>query len=59
VVWFELGGRRLTDAQLRELCEKGKTRKAKWPRPEGAIPGRLILDLEAPADRGAARFEPA
>lgn len=59
VVWFELAGRRLSDAQLRELCEKGKTRKGRWPQPEGPVAGRLVLDPHAPPERGAARFERA
>lgn len=56
VIWFETAGKRLTDAQLRELVERGRTRKGKWT-PEGGAPvaGRLVLDLAA--DRGAARFE--
>jgi DNA topoisomerase-3 len=60
VIWFELDGRRLTDGQLRELVAKGKTRRATWSlagRPPMA--GRLILDLGASRDRGAARFEPS
>jgi DNA topoisomerase-3 len=57
VVWFEVGGRRLSHAQLRELVEKGKTRKSKWARPEGEVSGRLVLDLGADATRGAARLE--
>ncbi|HEX4510828.1 MAG TPA: DNA topoisomerase, partial [Burkholderiaceae bacterium] len=30
VIWFETAGRRLSEAQLRELVSKGKTRKATW-----------------------------
>jgi DNA topoisomerase-3 len=57
VVWFEAGGKRLTDGQLRELVEKGRTRKARWPGAAGQVAGRLVLDLGADRDRGAARLE--
>jgi DNA topoisomerase-3 len=53
VVWFEMAGRRLTEAQLRDLVTRGKTRKASF----GEREGRLVL--EADRDDGAARFEPA
>lgn len=60
VVWFETAGRRLTETQLRELLEKGKTRKGKWrPRGTDEVSGRLVLDVDALAGAGAARFEPA
>jgi DNA topoisomerase III len=60
VVWFESAGKRLTDTQLRDLVTKGKTRKAAWMPPGGQpAPGRLVLDLAAPSESGAARFEPA
>ncbi len=60
VVWFESAGKRLTDAQLRDLVTKGKTRKAAWIPPGGQpAPGRLVLDLAAPSESGAGRFEPA
>jgi DNA topoisomerase III len=61
VVWFETAGRQLSPAQLRDLVAKGKTRKATWNPDGGAAPtpGRLILDLEAPAPSGGARFEPS
>ncbi len=60
VVWFESAGKRLTDAQLRDLVTKGLTRKAAW-RPLGGqeTPGRLVLDLGALKESGGARFEPA
>ena len=61
VVWFEMAGRRLSAAQLRDPIAKGKTRKATW-NPDGApagTPGRLILDLQASAPAGGARFEPS
>ena len=61
VIWFEVAGRRLTATQLRDLVEKGKTRKAKWSPPgeSSAIDGRLVLDLAAiPDGGGAARFQP-
>jgi len=61
VIWFEVAGRRLTAAQLRDLVEKGKTRKSNWA-PRGEAPlvaGRLILDLAATPDAGGgARFQP-
>jgi DNA topoisomerase-3 len=58
VVWFEVAGKRLTDAQLRDLLTRGKTRPGKW-QIEGVVRGgRLVLDLSAPRERGAARFEP-
>jgi DNA topoisomerase-3 len=60
VIWFEVAGRRLTGAQLRDLVEKGKTRKSKWA-PRGETPvvaGRLVLDLAATPDNGGgARFQ--
>ncbi len=53
VVWFETAGRRLTEAQLRDLVTKGKTRKAEF-RPDGnPVEGRLVLDARAD---GGARF---
>ena len=60
VVWFESAGRRLTEAQLRDLVTKGKTRKADWM-PSGGppTPGRLVLDLAGSAQSGGARFQPA
>ncbi len=57
VIWFETAGKRLTDAQLRELLVKGKTRKLTWPQPGGPASGRLVLDLHAGRDAGAARFQ--
>lgn len=61
VIWFETAGRRLSDAQLRELIGKGKTRKALWS-PTGdqkeRLPGRLVLDAAAGPPVGSARFEP-
>jgi len=62
VIWFETAGRRLTDAQLRELIGKGKTRKASWSPngdPSERLPGRLVLDAAAGPPAGSARFEPA
>jgi hypothetical protein len=59
VIWFETAGKRLTNAQLRELLARGKTRKLKWPRPGGGpVTGRLVLDLQAARTQGAARFQP-
>jgi DNA topoisomerase-3 len=58
VVWFETAGRRLTAAQLRDLVQRGKTRKARFRDPQGAErDGRLVLDPSA--DNGTVRFEPA
>ncbi|MBC8133739.1 MAG: hypothetical protein H7X95_12215, partial [Deltaproteobacteria bacterium] len=51
VIWFNVAGKRVTDAQLRDLVEKGKTRKSKT--------GRLVLDVGATREQGAARFQPA
>ena len=57
VVWFEIAGRRLTDSQLRDLIEKGKTRKGKWPGAGSAsLSGHVVLDVDAPREQGAARF---
>ncbi len=58
VIWFEVAGHRITDAELTDLVSKGKTRKRKWRSGEGAeIGGRLVLDLSAARDAGAARLE--
>jgi DNA topoisomerase-3 len=58
VIWFEIAGHRITDAELADLVSKGKTRKRKWRSGEGAeIGGRLILDLSATRDAGAARLD--
>jgi DNA topoisomerase-3 len=59
VVWFETAGRRLSDAQLRDLIAKGKTRKATF-NPPGApeSAGRLVLDVNGSSALGGARFEP-
>jgi DNA topoisomerase-3 len=58
VIWFEIAGRRITDAELSDLVSKGKTRKRKWRSGEGAeIGGRLVLDLSAARDAGAARLD--
>ncbi len=58
MIWFEIAGKRITDAQLRDLVEKGKTRKGKWPRPGQAmeVAGRLVLDANAAREGGAAYF---
>jgi DNA topoisomerase-3 len=58
VIWFEIAGRRITDAELADLVTKGKTRKRKWRSGEGAeIGGRLVLDLAAARNAGAARLD--
>jgi DNA topoisomerase III len=60
VIWFEIAGRRITDAELADLISKGKTRKRTWRSTDGAeIGGRLVLDLSATRDAGAARLETA
>ncbi|MFL5305563.1 MAG: DNA topoisomerase [Polyangia bacterium] len=60
VIWFEVAGRRITDAELADLVSKGKTRKRKWRSPEGTeVGGRLVLDLSATRDAGAARLDAA
>ncbi|MEA2697417.1 MAG: hypothetical protein QOI66_1688, partial [Myxococcales bacterium] len=41
-----------------DLVAKGKTRRRKWPGPTGTpVTGRLVLDLSAPRDAGAARLD--
>jgi DNA topoisomerase-3 len=56
VVWFETAGRKLSEAQFRDLILRGKTRRARF-RPAGAeAEGRLVLE---PATIGGARFVPA
>jgi len=58
VIWFEIAGRRITDAELTDLVSKGKTRKRKWRSGEGGeVGGRLVLDLSAARDAGAARLD--
>ena len=58
VIWFEFAGRRITDAELTDLVSKGKTRKRKWRSSNGTeIGGRLVLDLSATREGGAARLE--
>jgi DNA topoisomerase III len=58
VIWFEIAGRRITDAELADLVAKGKTRKRKWRSTEGTeIGGRLVLDLSATREAGAARLD--
>jgi DNA topoisomerase-3 len=58
VIWFQIAGRRITDAELGDLVAKGKTRKRKWRADGGAeVSGRLVLDLDAPRESGAARLD--
>jgi DNA topoisomerase-3 len=58
VIWFEVAGRRISDAELADLVEKGKTRRRRWRVADGAeVSGRLTLDLEASREQGAARLE--
>jgi DNA topoisomerase-3 len=60
VIWFEVGGRRISDAELDDLVSKGKTRRRRWRAVDGTeVSGRLVLDLAAPRDAGAARLETA
>jgi DNA topoisomerase-3 len=57
VIWFQIAGRRITDAELGDLVSKGKTRKRKWRADGGGeVSARLVLDLEAPREAGAARL---
>jgi DNA topoisomerase-3 len=47
VIWFEIAGRRLTEAQLRTLITTGKTRKASFIDARGqAVDARLVLEPE-------------
>lgn len=55
VLWFEFGGKALSETQLRDLLSKGKTRKASFVVNGAPSSGRLVLD--ATAQGGAARFE--
>jgi DNA topoisomerase-3 len=58
VIWFQIAGQRISDSELGTLIAKGKTRKRKWPGPDGAaVDGRLVLDLSASRETGAARLE--
>jgi DNA topoisomerase III len=58
VIWFQTFGRQVTAAQLRDLIQRGKTRKARFFTPAGVeIDGRLIL--EPATNNGAVRLEPA
>ncbi len=58
VIWFEIAGRRITEAELSDLVSKGKTRKRKWRSVAGTeIGGRLVLDLSATRAAGAARLD--
>ena len=44
VVWYDTGGRRLSPAQLRDLIQRGKTRKAPFIDAAGQrIEARLTL----------------
>jgi DNA topoisomerase-3 len=59
VVWFDVGGKRLSEAQLRDLVVRGKTRPGRFAGPDGqVVAGRLVLDLGGSRERGAARLEP-
>jgi DNA topoisomerase-3 len=45
VIWFEIAGRRLTEAQLRTLITTGKTRKASFVDARGReVDARLVLE---------------
>jgi DNA topoisomerase-3 len=58
VVWFEIAGRRIADAELGDLIAKGKTRRRKWRRGDGSeVNACLVLDLAAPRETGAAKLE--
>jgi DNA topoisomerase-3 len=59
VVWFEVAGHLLTATQLRDLIEKGKTRKITWRSvTDGIVAGRLFLDVNGSRDQGGARLQP-
>jgi DNA topoisomerase-3 len=57
VVWFEIAGKTLTEAQFRELLSKGKLRKANYVVNGQAVSGRIVLDVTLSGC--AARLEPA
>jgi DNA topoisomerase-3 len=60
VVWFEVAGRKITDAELGDLVKKGKTRKRKWRDAAGAeVSGHLALDLAAGREAGSAKLVPS
>ncbi|MEP6653540.1 MAG: DNA topoisomerase, partial [Myxococcales bacterium] len=68
VIWFEAAGKRITAGQLRDLVEKGRTRRfgqigqigqiGGAERMTKAPQGRLVLDLTASRESGGARFSP-
>ena len=65
VIWFEAAGKRITAGQLRDLVEKGRTRKfgqfgriGNVEKKTKALQGRLVLDLTASRESGGARFSP-
>jgi hypothetical protein len=47
VIWFEVGGRKLSDQQLHDLVERGRTRAAKLVVDGRKQTGRLVLDANA------------
>lgn len=54
VIWFETAGRKLSEAQLRDLVLRGKTRPTRFVSAQGQpTEGRLVLD---PASDGGARL---
>jgi DNA topoisomerase-3 len=58
VVWFEVAGQRISDAELGDLIAKGKTRRRKWRLADGSeVNAHLVLDLDAPREAGAAKLE--
>ncbi len=58
VVWFEVRGQRISDAELGELIAKGKTRRRKWRLADGGeVNAHHVLDLDAPREAGAAKLE--
>ena len=60
VIWFDVAGRRISDAELGDLISKGKTRRRKWPAARGAdVTARLVLDLAGSREAGAARLDPS
>ena len=55
VVWFETAGRKLSEAQLRDLILRGRTRRARFRPSGGEVEGRLVLE---PAADGGAQLVP-
>jgi DNA topoisomerase-3 len=57
VVWFETAGRKVSEAQLRDLILRGKTRRARFhPAGDAHVEGMLVLE---PTAEGGVRFVPS